>query len=189
MPIIAIRWKCAECNNYDPCSICYHGDMHHLRHRLDRILTPSGDKTLLEPQRKLKKIAVRGIFPGARVVRGVDWQWEDQDGGNGLREKVNVIQDWSSASTKSAATICCRIKRPDSQRRQLSSSTTNVQCTSFRSGSSKGFPHLYNEAADFVLRLPSLPVSGMWDKSFSLYPSIPFETSRQTEDLFIERNQ
>ena len=22
----------------------------------------------------------RGIFPGARVVRGVDWQWEDQDG-------------------------------------------------------------------------------------------------------------
>ncbi|EAT35817.1 AAEL012050-PA [Aedes aegypti] len=82
-----------------------------------------------------------------------------------------------------------RIKRPDSQRRQLSSSTTNVQCTSFRSGSSKGFPHLYNEAADFVLRLPSLPVSGMWDKSFSLYPSIPFETSRQTEDLFIERNQ
>ena len=23
---------------------------------------------------------MRGINPGARVVRGVDWQWEDQDG-------------------------------------------------------------------------------------------------------------
>ena len=37
---------------------------------------------------------VRGIFPGARVIRGVDWQWEDQDGGNGRRGKVTEIQDW-----------------------------------------------------------------------------------------------
>ncbi len=34
----------------------------------------------MEPRRKSKKIAIRGLFPGARVVRGVDWQWEDQDG-------------------------------------------------------------------------------------------------------------
>ena len=31
-------------------------------------------------RRKAKKIMSRGIFPGARVVRGADWQWEDQDG-------------------------------------------------------------------------------------------------------------
>ncbi|KAL9702341.1 hypothetical protein quinque_005859 [Culex quinquefasciatus] len=104
-PIFGIRWKCAECNNYDLCSICYHGDKHHLRHRFHRISTPGGEKTLLEPRRKTKKIAVRGIFPGARVVRGVDWQWEDQDGGNGRRGKVNEIQDWSSASPRSAAYV------------------------------------------------------------------------------------
>lgn len=104
-PIFGIRWKCAECNNYDLCSICYHGDKHHLRHRFHRISTPGGEKTLLEPRRKSKKIAVRGIFPGARVVRGVDWQWEDQDGGNGRRGKVNEIQDWSSASPRSAAYV------------------------------------------------------------------------------------
>ena len=46
---------------------------------------------LLEPRRKSKKITARGIFPGARVVRGVDWQWEDQDGGNGRRGKVTEI--------------------------------------------------------------------------------------------------
>lgn len=40
----------------------------------------------MEPRRKSKKIAIRGLFPGARVVRGVDWQWEDQDG-----MKMNVI--------------------------------------------------------------------------------------------------
>lgn len=35
----------------------------------------------------------------------VDWQWEDQDGGNGRRGKVNEVQDWSAASPRSAAYI------------------------------------------------------------------------------------
>lgn len=104
-PIFGIRWKCAECNNYDLCSICYHGDKHHLRHRFYRITVPGGDRVMLDPRRKSKKIAVRGIFPGARVVRGVDWQWEDQDGGNGRRGKVNEIQDWAATSPRSAAYI------------------------------------------------------------------------------------
>uniref|UniRef100_A0A1B0GCN7 RING-type E3 ubiquitin transferase n=1 Tax=Glossina morsitans morsitans TaxID=37546 RepID=A0A1B0GCN7_GLOMM len=104
-PIFGIRWKCAECVNYDLCSICYHGDKHHLRHRFYRIATPGGERAMLEPRRKSKKVAVRGIFPGARVVRGVDWQWEDQDGGVGRRGKVNEIQDWSSASPRSAAYV------------------------------------------------------------------------------------
>ena len=77
-PIFGIRWKCAECTNYDLCSICYHGDKHHLRHRFYRITTVGSERVLLEPRRKSKKIPVRGIFPGARVIRGVDWQWEDQ---------------------------------------------------------------------------------------------------------------
>ncbi|XP_043276401.1 E3 ubiquitin-protein ligase MIB1 isoform X2 [Venturia canescens] len=104
-PIFGIRWKCAECSNYDLCSICYHGDKHHLRHRFYRIATPGSERVMLEPRRKSKKIAIRGIFPGARVVRGVDWQWEDQDGGNGRRGKVNEIQDWSAASPRSAAYV------------------------------------------------------------------------------------
>lgn len=60
----------------------------------------------MEPRRKSKKIAVRGIFQGARVVRGVDWQWEDQDGGNGRRGKVIEIQDWAASSPRSAAYVC-----------------------------------------------------------------------------------
>ncbi|POI24798.1 hypothetical protein CIB84_011452, partial [Bambusicola thoracicus] len=84
-PIIGIRWKCAECTNYDLCTVCYHGDKHHLRHRFYRITTPGSERVLLESRRKSKKITARGIFAGARVVRGVDWQWEDQDGGNGRR--------------------------------------------------------------------------------------------------------
>ncbi|KAG7278408.1 hypothetical protein CRUP_038571, partial [Coryphaenoides rupestris] len=87
-PIIGIRWKCAECTNYDLCTTCYHGDKHHLRHRFYRITTPGSERVLLESRRKSKKITARGIFTGGRVVRGVDWQWEDQDGGNGRRGKV-----------------------------------------------------------------------------------------------------
>ncbi len=59
----------------------------------------------MEPRRKSKKIPIRGIFPGARVIRGVDWQWEDQDGGNGRRGKVTEVQDWSAASPRSAAYV------------------------------------------------------------------------------------
>lgn len=60
---------------------------------------------MVETRRKSKKLVVRGIFPGARVVRGVDWQWEDQDGGNGRRGKVHDLQDWSAASPRSAAYV------------------------------------------------------------------------------------
>ncbi|XP_045158306.1 E3 ubiquitin-protein ligase MIB1-like [Mercenaria mercenaria] len=104
-PIFGIRWKCAECTNYDLCSVCYHADKHNLRHRFYRIITPGNERICVETRRKSKKITVRGIFPGARVIRGVDWQWEDQDGGNGRRGKVTEIQDWSAASPRSAAYV------------------------------------------------------------------------------------
>nr|CAB3263829.1 E3 ubiquitin-protein ligase MIB1 [Phallusia mammillata] len=104
-PIFGIRWKCAECHNYDLCSACYHGDKHHLRHRFYRIVTPDGERVLMESRRKSKKISARGIYPGARVVRGVDWQWEDQDGGNGRKGKVTKVQDWTSQNLRSAAYV------------------------------------------------------------------------------------
>ncbi|XP_060583880.1 E3 ubiquitin-protein ligase mib1-like [Ruditapes philippinarum] len=104
-PIFGIRWKCAECTNYDLCSVCYHADKHNLRHRFYRIITPGNERICVDSRRKSKKITVRGIFPGARVIRGVDWQWEDQDGGNGRRGKVTEIQDWSAASPRSAAYV------------------------------------------------------------------------------------
>ncbi|XP_072169897.1 E3 ubiquitin-protein ligase MIB1-like [Diadema setosum] len=104
-PIYGMRWKCAECPNYDLCSVCYHGDKHHLRHRFYRINTPNSERVLLEPRRKSKKIMARGIFPGSRVVRGVDWEWEDQDGGMSRRGKVTEVQDWSATSPRSAAYV------------------------------------------------------------------------------------
>ena len=50
------------------------------KHTELRVLFLVLSRALVEARRKSKKITARGIFPGARVVRGVDWQWEDQDG-------------------------------------------------------------------------------------------------------------
>ena len=69
-PIFGIRWKCAECPNYDLCSMCYHADKHILRHRFYRILNPGNERFLTETRKKGKKISLRGIFPNARVIRG-----------------------------------------------------------------------------------------------------------------------
>ena len=54
-------------------------------------LTPPTCRIMVESRRKSKKISTRGIFPGARVVRGVDWQWEDQDGEGAFRLVTPVL--------------------------------------------------------------------------------------------------
>lgn len=140
-PIIGHRWKCMNCpgnevssdSSVDLCFMCYHGDKHNVRHRFILIQNPIPKELLKDPRslgenpvvldqrKKSKKITLRGIFPGSRVVRGVDWQWDDQDGGSvsqkGLnnavsqtvikRGKVCEIQDWSAmtGSVRSAAYV------------------------------------------------------------------------------------
>lgn len=52
------------------------------------------NRVLVEPRRKTKKITARGMFPGARVVRGVDWHWEGQDGKSILKHTF-VKEDFS----------------------------------------------------------------------------------------------
>lgn len=54
----------------------------------------------LPPRKNSKRIQLKGIFIGAKVVRGPDWEWGQQDGGEGnilkyiyedcLKNKVNI---------------------------------------------------------------------------------------------------
>lgn len=40
-------------------------------------------RVLVGPRRGETKVPLRGIFIGAKVVRGHDWDWSNQDGGEG----------------------------------------------------------------------------------------------------------
>lgn len=46
-------------------------------------------------------VPARGMFPGARVVRGHDWRWNDQDGGEGKEGTVLEIEGWHDESSVS----------------------------------------------------------------------------------------
>ena len=51
-----------------------------------------------------RKTSVRGraigIFPGSKVARGKDWQWDDQDGGQGSEGEVKGYEDVSPDSSR-----------------------------------------------------------------------------------------
>jgi E3 ubiquitin-protein ligase mind-bomb len=59
----------------------------------------------MEPRKKSKKLTCRGIFPGSRVIRGVDWIWNEQDEGGSRRGKVIEIKDWNINCPKSAVFV------------------------------------------------------------------------------------
>ncbi|PAA50284.1 hypothetical protein BOX15_Mlig014167g1 [Macrostomum lignano] len=104
-PLYGVRWACADCNGVSLCSACYHGDKHSTRHRFFQFVHPLAEPVWCDSRRRAKKYTCRGLFPGARVVRGVDWQWEDQDGGSGKRGKVTEVQDWCPDAPRSAAYV------------------------------------------------------------------------------------
>ena len=48
-----------------------------------------------------RHVVARGVFVGARVVRGRDWRWGDQDGGAGREGTVVEVCGWQSESSVS----------------------------------------------------------------------------------------
>ncbi|KAH9406032.1 E3 ubiquitin-protein ligase mib1 [Tyrophagus putrescentiae] len=102
--IFGIRWQCAVCINYDLCSQCYHTDQHNVKHHFYRIDSPLSDQRRTVGSRKgAKKVPLKGILPGAKVVRGIDWTWENQDGGK--KGRVEQIQEWNEQTGNSAALV------------------------------------------------------------------------------------
>ena len=51
------------------------------------------------------KIQLKGIFVGASVIRGPDWEWGNQDGNRGNIGKVIDIRGWDNESGRSVATV------------------------------------------------------------------------------------
>ncbi|XP_078043015.1 E3 ubiquitin-protein ligase mind bomb 2 isoform X2 [Augochlora pura] len=103
--IIGIRWKCAHCPDYDLCTQCYMADVHDLSHTFQRFQTANSVGVQLTQRKGCPKIPLKGIFIGAKVVRGPDWEWGNQDGGSGKTGRVMDIRGWDNESSRSVATV------------------------------------------------------------------------------------
>ncbi|XP_055709949.1 E3 ubiquitin-protein ligase MIB2 isoform X2 [Phlebotomus papatasi] len=103
--IAGIRFRCAQCSNFDLCSACYGSDIHDLDHTFIRYQTSNSVGVRLPPRENAVKIELKGIFVGAKVVRGADWEWGMQDGGEGKTGRVMEIRGWDNESCRSVANV------------------------------------------------------------------------------------
>ncbi|XP_072831740.1 E3 ubiquitin-protein ligase MIB2 isoform X6 [Vicugna pacos] len=100
-----MRWKCRVCFDYDLCTQCYMHNKHDLAHAFERYETAHSRPVTLSPRQGLPRIPLRGIFQGAKVVRGPDWEWGSQDGGEGKSGRVVDIRGWDVETGRSVASV------------------------------------------------------------------------------------
>lgn len=93
--IYGMLWKCEQCPDVTLCSSCYHSDKHDIIHKFTRF-DYSGHQGCSVPKRQLSsRQKVFGIFENAKVTRGIDWRWDDQDGGDGSSGTVLAVVNFS----------------------------------------------------------------------------------------------
>lgn len=103
--IFGIRWSCRQCKDLDLCSSCYHRKCHDVNHEFVRRLSPSGPGMRVPCRALSTQTEIFGIFRGAMVVRGQDWEWGDQDGGSGSQGWVKDITNWNDQTGNSVACV------------------------------------------------------------------------------------
>uniref|UniRef100_T1JDF9 RING-type E3 ubiquitin transferase n=1 Tax=Strigamia maritima TaxID=126957 RepID=T1JDF9_STRMM len=103
--IPGIRWKCSRCYDFDLCTHCYMADKHDLTHPFVRIETASSVGVDMIIRAGALKIQAKGIFVGAKVMRGPDWDWGNQDGGDNKTGRVIDIRGWDNESGRSVANV------------------------------------------------------------------------------------
>lgn len=103
------RWKCRSCPDFDLCSPCYFRDAHDTHHQFARIDAPGLNGEAV-PKRSISvKLRALGMFKGAKVTRGVDWNYGNQDGGDG---QVGHITETRSYGTTGPMRDSVKVKWP-----------------------------------------------------------------------------
>lgn len=102
---MGMRYKCTQCQDFDLCAACYHGDKHDISHQFKLFVTPDSVGVKLPPRRNGPKIDCKGLLPGAKVKRGPDWDWGNQDGGDGKIGFIKELRGWDNESDRSVACV------------------------------------------------------------------------------------
>ncbi|XP_070206650.1 E3 ubiquitin-protein ligase MIB2-like [Littorina saxatilis] len=103
--IWGMLWRCRDCTGCDLCPLCYSDDKHDLRHQFVRIDTPESKGQLIPKRKTSVKNRSLGLFPGSKVTRGKDWQWGDQDGGQGSEGEVKGYENVSPDSVRNLVRV------------------------------------------------------------------------------------
>jgi E3 ubiquitin-protein ligase mind-bomb len=103
--VAGLRWRCS-CAAVDLCSKCYASNEHDLAHTFQCHAYEADKGFAVGARSESRTLQLKGIFPGAKVVRGQDWSWGDQDGGPmSLPGTVRDIEGWEADSERSVAKV------------------------------------------------------------------------------------
>ncbi|NXU55682.1 MIB2 ligase, partial [Turnix velox] len=78
---------------------------HHRREQINLFSAVLFSSVLVSPRQNLTRITLKGTFQGAKVVRGPDWEWGNQDGGEGKTGRVVDIRGWDVETGRSVASV------------------------------------------------------------------------------------
>jgi E3 ubiquitin-protein ligase mind-bomb len=80
-------------------------NVHDLEHIFERRDNADSGGVKVSKRVDSPRLKAQGIFKGAQVVRGKDWLWGDQDGGNGNIGEVVLIRGWEEETFRSVAEV------------------------------------------------------------------------------------
>lgn len=141
-PIIGFRWHCKTCPNYDLCTQCYMTDSHDVGHQFERYDKSRGQGVAVGTRQGSTKLETRGLFKGAKVVRGCDWEWRDQDGGPNTEGVVKEITSWDDEATKDSVRVAWKKRKGTNIYRVGKHGKVDLKCTVPASGGSYYRDHL-----------------------------------------------
>nr|XP_058964216.1 E3 ubiquitin-protein ligase MIB2-like isoform X3 [Pocillopora verrucosa] len=104
-PIIGLRWHCLDCPNYDLCSKCYMNDIHDVNHRFERFDKSRAKGIPVGKRQGATQLEARGMFKGAKVTRGPDWEWKEQDNQSPTEGEVTEVTSWSDETNNDAVRV------------------------------------------------------------------------------------
>jgi E3 ubiquitin-protein ligase mind-bomb len=96
----------------------------------------------MRSRRESRRVAVKGIFQHAHIVRGSDWKWGNQDGGIGTHGEVVAIKDWQKESMRSVAEVQWKGKKKTNIYRLGHKGKVDLKCVEPSEGGSYYPDHL-----------------------------------------------